>query len=483
MLTVEGRLGRAASVGAIAMLALCGCSLMPHERAVPPAMPDAWRDAPVAADVPLTDWWTQFDDPVLNQLIAEALANGSTVQIAALRVTEARAQAQSGIATNLPSLSAFGSGDYSRDTGASHAGTERMTGTYGPQVSWEVPLFGRIQAAVAGARANVQSARADQRGAQVTLAADVAQAYINLRAAQNGYAALSQLADSSGQLADILETSANAGITSPADAANARRLAESTRAQLADLVIAARRAENTLATLRGLSPGTETQAMKTALETPGPTPTLMLQGAPAAPADLIRLRPDVAQAEAQTLLAAAALGDARANMLPQLNLTGAIGVTRNIIGSNVTDTTPVLSATPLITIPLFDWGALRAASRQRNAQFRESLISYKQTVAEAVAEAENALAALDQGQQRLQAARNAEAAALRSDNGSRAAYGAGLQSLADRLQADQQLIDARVTRINAEQSEASAAIAVFRAFGGGPSLVAQPRTTNGAGAP
>jgi outer membrane protein TolC len=70
----------------------------------------------------------------------------------------------------------------------------------------------------------------------------------------------------------------------------------------------------------------------------------------------------------------------------------------------------------------------------------------------------------------LQAARNAEAAAERSDNGSRAAYTAGLQSLADRLQADQQLIDARVTRINAEQSEAAAAISVFRAFGGGPSF-------------
>lgn len=475
MLTGGKRLGRAVGAASVAVIALCACSLMPHQRATPPTVPEAWQDAPVTADLPLTDWWTQFNDPTLNQLISEALTNGPTVQLAALRITESRAEAQAGIAGNLPNLSETGVGDFSREIGANHQGTEQMSGTYGPQISWEVPLFGRIQAAIAGARANVLSARADARGAQVTLAADVAQAYVDLRAAQNGYAALSQLANSSTQLADILDTSANAGIAAPADAANARRLAESTRAQLADLVIAQRRAENTLAVLRGLSPGTESAEMKAALDATQATPTLALQGAPAAPADLIRLRPDVAQAEAQTLLAAAALGDARANMLPQLNLTGSIGVTGNIIGSPSTEGRPILSATPLITIPLFDWGALRAASRQRNAQFHESLIQYKQTVTQAVAEAENALASLDQGQLRLQAARNAEAAAERSDNGSRAAYTAGLQSLADRLQADQQLIDARVTRINAEQSEAGAAISVFRAFGGGPSFAVGQR--------
>lgn len=474
MLTVGKRNGRAVGAALVATLALCGCSLMPRERATPPVMAEAWQDAPVTADLPLTDWWTQFNDPTLNQLVSEALTNGPTVQLASYRITEARAQAQSGIAGNLPNLSAFGSGNFSREIGASHQGTEQMTGTFGPQASWEVPLFGRVQAAIAGARANVQIAHADARGTQVALAADVAQAYIDLRAAQNGYAALSELADSSAQLAGILDTSANAGIAAPADAANARRLAESTRAQLADLVIAQRVAQNRLAVLRGLSPGTETPEMKAALETTQNTPTLNLAGAPAAPADLLRLRPDVAQAEAQTLLAAASLGNARANMLPQLNLTGAISTTHNIIGSATPEGRPVLSGTPLITIPLFDWGALRAASRQANAQFHESLIQYKQTVTQAVAEAENALTSLDQGQQRLQASRNAEAAAQRSDNGSRAAYGAGLQSLADRLTADQQLIDARVTRINAEQSEAGAAISVFRAFGGGPSFFVQP---------
>jgi outer membrane protein TolC len=182
------------------------------------------------------------------------------------------------------------------------------------------------------------------------------------------------------------------------------------------------------------------------------------------------LRPDVARAEAQTLLAAAALADARSNLLPHINLIGAITTSQNVIGSPLAGTQSVATAQPLISLPLFDWGALRAASRQRNLQFQESLIQYRQTVTEAIAEASNALVSLDQGRMRLDASRAAEAAATISDNGAHAAYQAGLQSLADRLTADQQLIDARLARISAEQSQASAAIATYRAFGGGPNF-------------
>jgi NodT family efflux transporter outer membrane factor (OMF) lipoprotein len=457
-------------------MALCGCVLFPREHAAPPALPAAWVDAPAIANAPLADWWMQFSDPTLNQLVSEALAHGPTVQIAALRVREARAQGQAGIAQNLPSISAVGAGDYSRSIGGGSApNDEQMSGAYGPQVSWEVPLFDRIGAAVVGARANVAIARADERAAQVALAADVAQAYVDLRAAQNTQAALTDLAQSADQLAAILETSARAGIAAPADAANARRLAETTRARVADAVIGARTAENRLAVLRGIAPGTENDAMRAALDHARDTPTLPLSGAPAAPADLLRLRPDVARAEAQTLFAAAALADARSNLLPQLNLVGMISTARNIIGSPAPDGARALTAQPVITIPLFNWGALRAASRQRNAQFQESLIQYRQTVAQAIAEASNALAALDQGGLRLEAARAAETAAGTSGNGARAAYQAGLQSLADRLTADQQLIDARLSRISAEHAQASAAIATYRAFGGGPQFEALTR--------
>lgn len=467
-------------VSALAGLALMSaCSTMPRERPEAPALPEAWRDAPVGADVQLTDWWRQFNDPALDRLVAEALTNGPTVQIAALRVTEARALSHSTITQYLPELTAIGRGNYTRAIegpinsipGAPGAGDpEQMTGSYGAQVSWEIPLFARIEAAAVGARANTASAFADLRAARVALAADVAQAYVDYRAAQESYQSLAQQVAVADQLAGILETSANAGITAPSDAADARRLAESARTRLPALAIEARRAENVLATLRGVSPGAEDQDTAAVLAAQQGVPVLALAAAPAAPADLLRLRPDVARAEAQALLAAANLADARANLLPRLNLTGAITVSDNLIGASLPSAITQASGTPLISIPLFDWGARFADIRANRSRFQQSLIQYRQTVLGAVSEASNALTALEQGRQRLASARRAEEAAEATARGSRAAYGAGIQSLADRLRSEQQLIDARLTRVEAERAQASAAIATYRAFGGGPAI-------------
>lgn len=464
------------AVAGVALLA--ACSTIPRERAEAPELPAVWRDAPAGAELPVADWWERFEDPALNRLVEEALVSGPSVQLALSRVREARALSHSTIARFLPELTATGQGQYTRamEDGAlptASGGTEReqMTASYGPQVSWEIPLFARIESAAVGARANTQSAIADVRAAQVALAADVAQAYVDLRAAQASRDALERYVEAADELARLLEISTRAGITSEADAADARRLAESTRARVPGLIIEARRAENVLAVLRGLSPGTETPAMQVVLhQESAPIPHLTLTQAPAAPADLLRLRPDVARAEAQTLLAAAGVGEARANLLPQINLTGSITVSDAVIGNPINTGATLGSVTPFFSIPLFDWGTRFAEIRRRDAQFDQALIQYRQTVTQAVAEASNALVALDQGRLRLDAARRAEEAAAATARGARAAHDAGIQSLADRLRAEQQLIDASLARIDAEAQAARAAIATYRAFGGGPAL-------------
>jgi NodT family efflux transporter outer membrane factor (OMF) lipoprotein len=454
--------------------ALAGCVTMPSERAEAPPLPSQWRDAPAGAEQPISDWWQRFNDPALNRLVDEALAEGPSVQLAVSRVREARALSHATVAQYLPELTATARGEYTRVLEGPILGErEQAAGVYGVQASWELPLFA-IGPASAGARANAQSARADLRGAQVALAADVAQAYVDLRSAQASYVALSRSVETSDELARILSISYNAGFASEADAADARRLAEVTRTRLPGLVIEIRRAENVLAVLRGRAPGTEPSETQAVLNTrDAPIPHLELTAAPAAPADLLRLRPDVARAEAQTIVAAAALGVARADMLPRLNFTGSINVTDSILGNPVGAGTTVFPATPFISIPLFDWGRRLAVARQRDAQFDQSLIQYQQTVTQAVAEASNALVSLDQGRLRLGSARIAEDAAATTARGSRAAFDAGIQSLADRLRAEQQLIDASLTRIDAEAQSARAAIATYRAFGGGPSIAEQ----------
>jgi outer membrane protein TolC len=370
-------------------------------------------------------------------------------------------------------LLATGSGQYQRIVeGGVPVGVEResMSSAYGAQVSWELPLFS-IGASSVGARANTQGALADLRGARVALAADVAQAYVDLRAANASRVALRESVEAADDLARILRISADAGFASEADAADARRLAESTRARLPGLVIETRRAENVLAVLRGRAPGTEDAATQSVINAAdAPVPHLELTSAPAAPADLLRLRPDVARAEAQTLIAAAQLGVARADLLPRLNLTGSINVTDALIGNPEGAGLTIATGTPFISMPLFDWGRRFAVQRQRDAQFEQSLIQYEQTVTQAVAEASNALVALEQGRVRLNSARAAETAAETTARGSRAAFDAGIQSLADRLRSEQQLIDARLVRIDAEAQAARAAIATYRAFGGGPAV-------------
>jgi len=463
----------------VAASALAACSTMPGERVVNPTLPANWTDAPAGAELPVADWWQNFNDPALTALVNEALLNGPSVQQALLRVREARALSYSTITQYLPELSATGQGQYQRDVDRSGGfptaagGTEReqMTGSYGAQVSWEIPLFSRIEASLVGSRANTRSALADVRAAQVALAADVAQAYVDLRAAQASREALERSVATADDLSRILDISFNAGITSEADAADGRRLAESTRARLPGLVIEERRAENVLAVLRGRTPGTETQEVRAVLDAElQPVPHMELTQAPAAPADLVRLRPDVARAEAQALLAAASVSNARTDLLPRLNLTGAILSSDALIGDPIGVGATLATGTPLISIPLFDWGARLARVRERNAQFDQALLQYHTTVTQAVAEASNALVALDQGRLRLESAARAETAAETTARGSRAAYEAGIQSLTDRLRSEQQLIDANLTRIEAEAQSARAAIATYRAFGGGPSF-------------
>lgn len=469
---------QALAVALGAALLTSGCITMPGDRPEAGELPTEWRDAPQTVGAngqdQLVNWWTGFSDPTMDQLIAEGLAEGPTVQLAASRVQAARAQSWSTITRFLPQLIATGSGQYTRaiegpELPSATGGTqvEQGTASYGAQASWEVPLFESPAVAVGAGAAN-RLALADERGAKVALAADIAQAYVDLRTAQNSLRALEIAVANSDRLVGILQISYNAGFAAQADYDDARRQAEAQRARLPGFVIETRRAENALAVLRGRAPGTEPAEVATALAAEGAVPSLPISSAPAAPADLLRLRPDVAGAEAQALIAAAQVGVARADFLPRLNITGAINVTDNVLGNALGVGLTRSTATPLISLPLFDWGQRIANLRQRDEQLEQSFIQYRQTVNVAVAEATIALTSLDQGARALNSARVSEEAAESTLRGRRAAYDAGLLSLTDLLRAEQQAIDARLSRINSESSQARAAISVYRAFGGGP---------------
>jgi NodT family efflux transporter outer membrane factor (OMF) lipoprotein len=460
------------SVAVASLIGVAGCSTMPREKPTVPPLPASWSEAATyyPSDAPsVTSWWEAFKDPTLNQLIDEGLERSPNVRQAMTRVKESRAQSAQTFGAFLPQVDAQARGNFTRDVNGPDA--DFGTGSYGAAISWEIPLLGRIQAAAIGSRANKIVALADERGAKATLTADLSQAYVDLRTAQNRRVALAEAADISREVARLTRISADAGFASEADAEDARRQAESTIGQLPDVEIEMRRAINQIAVLRAYAPGAD--QMTATLAERQDVPTIALTSAPAAPADLIRLRPDVASAEANAIVAAAQVGAARQDILPRLSLTGSILSSQILVGnvggsSTFSGEGTTASLTPLISIPLLDWGQRFAAIRARKAQFERALINYESTINQGVSEASIALTQLTQGIERLRSARAAEEAAEKTARGVRASYGAGIASLTDRLRSDQQLLDARLRRIQAESQQAAAAIAVYRAFGGGP---------------
>jgi NodT family efflux transporter outer membrane factor (OMF) lipoprotein len=474
--------------GALGLAA--GCSTLPDLEAKPPALPSDWLDAPAPQQAEdMTDWWTRANDPFLSQLIEEGLEAGPSVRVAALRMQEARALSRVTVADYLPIIGLGATGNYTRSLdGPRLVGSfqgfvagggqgnivqenQQMTGFYGPRISWEIPLWSRIEAAAVGTRANIAFARADIDATRAALAADIAQAYVDYRTSYERVLALREAADIGRELARLSQISADAGFLAPAEAADAVRLAETLQARVPDAEVAARQFAGVLALLRGKAPGTDDPKIIAALLERKAIPIAAVPGALAKPADLLRLRPDIAQAEAQAVLAGVELGIARADLLPRLQLGGQLGVGSNLIGSGLPETLTQFELTPQITMPLLGWGRARANISRNSARFQQALINYESAVNQASAEASGAIVSWTQGEKRLASARAAEAAAEKTASGVRASQSAGIASLTDRLRADQQLIDARLNRISAEREAASAAILMYRSFGGGPARV------------
>lgn len=476
------RLG--ATVAAVSLAS--ACTLTP--KALPEAgpLPAQWTQAaakPEAASP--AQWWQGFADPTLQQLTAEGFFQNIELQQALLRVTEARANAYSTVARYLPELSAQAQGQYTNvlsgpplvgsfqqfiveggGSGQLPLEDQQAFVQYGPQVSWEVPLFGLLPLSIRGANLTKAIAAEDVRAAQIALVGDIANAYVDLRAAQNRYGVLREGVAVAEQLTAALEAGAAAGFTAPADVADARRQSEINRARLPDTEVQAYVAKASLAILRGKAPGTEAEELLNQLDERGEIPTHPFAAAPTAPADLLRLRPDVARAEREALLAAVEVGVARHELLPKLTISGNVGLANNVVGFPLPNQVGQLQITPLVTVPLFDWGSRLATVRRERSQFEIALLEYRDVVNRAVGEADRALVELAQAQLRLQAARAAEAAAEATTIGARRAFEAGLRSLRERLQVEQLLLEASLARIDAEAAQARASLDVYRAFAG-----------------
>jgi len=459
-----------ASCGLVLLLAACAST--PLRTPVAVDLPEVWR-APLPHDgstVALADWWKAFPDPMLVNLIERAQAANPNLQVAAARHRQARALAAEARAGLLPQLGVNATSSRGKNLGSVPGVSTQSDAQF--NASWEIDLFGGQRAAADEQAARADAAQNDWHAARVTLAADVAAAYVNLRLAQ----AREEVAELDGRLAaqlaawgrqqyavGLLNATDVALLQTDASLAAARRSAERAEAQVAS---------QELALLLGV------QAAPLAAELQAPAlpdgwaaPRRVLPSVPAfavhtLPAQLLAQRPDVAASHQRWLAALAHHRSVDAQRYPQLSLGALVGETRLRVGGQ-SSVSSLWSIGPSLTLPLFDGGARRAQSQAALAESDEAAAALQAKWQAAVAEVEESLermaAARDRQREAESVAREwqgiAQRAALQAQ--------AGLDSGPQRVTSQRNALTAHNDLLTAQADQAQAWFRLYRSLGGG----------------
>ncbi|WP_082190334.1 TolC family protein [Frateuria defendens] len=447
------RLAGTAVLAAAALLAGCAADL---PRLDPPA-PAAWRhpggDGAAAPD--LRGWWHAFNDPQLDALVDRALAGNLDVAQAREHLLAARALHSHVGANYLPRLRVRTDQAIAPDASASFF-------LIGFDSVWELGLFGRADSSERLARGELDGAAADLAAVRVSLTGEVVRQWITLRSAQQQVQLLTQVREARQRQLDLLETRQRLQLA-PADAvARAQAALADATAALAEPQQAIDGAAERLAVLLGRN------APDPAWLQPGPPPALGDWRLTTTPADLLRTRPEIAQAEARVLRAAGEAGLAHAALYPSLALGGSIMWSNNIASHRRTHTNAIPSFGPLIDIPLFDWGLRVSQSHAKQHELQAAVYAYRQAVLEGVAEVETALGRLERQREVQQQAGLAAAALRRADEAVAQRVALRLASPLDRQDSLLACAQADAARLAADTARDLDYVALFKALGGAP---------------
>jgi len=465
---------------AAVLLALAGCAVGPTYHAPAPATATTWH-APVPHDgkaAALQDWWAQFNDAALTQFIAWADADSPTLTQAWARIEQARATLTTTRAGALPSVSASGSATRARQQVTTAQTSTTTTRSAGLDASWEIDLFGRVRRNAEAASARIEAREADWHDARVSLAAEVADTYVQ-------YRACGLLADAyDRELASVTTTEATtatmvkAGLTAPADGALARASLASSRATAVRQRAQCALLLKSLVYLTGRDEP-ELLAVMAAGSTAVPQP--MRLSVDSVTADVLRQRPDLASLERELAASSAEIGAAQADLYPSLSLGGSItrAFTQGLGG--ITS----WSFGPQLSLPLFNGGAKRAAVDSAQAGYASALAGYRQGVRAAVREVEQALVNLDSTRQRATEAHRAAQEYRRYLDATEASWRAGTASLLNLEEARRSALSAEIDDLTLAQSQVSDWIALYKALGGGwtpgmPTTSPSQKNTEGA---
>ena len=450
---------KAAALSLAMAVLLAGCAAPDPPRPVASRVvaPSEWRTSLTATGNVSRDWWNGLGDPVLGDLVEAALGNNPDVAIAAARVQEARASERLARAQLFPTLDLGAGVTQSRSISAFGTSSETTAGQPLFQAAYEVDLFGRIANQVEAARRATEASEAARDAAALAVASATASGYVTLLGLDARRAVVQATIASRAEALRLARSRSEAGYTSDFELRQAQAEYEATAQLLPQVELAQRRQENALSLIVGHSPRAIARGATLDRLSPLPIPAGL-------PSDLLRRRPDLAQAERTLAASDSSLAAARAQYLPSVRLTGSAGLT---LSSALADPVSIWSLGASVLAPLFEGGRLRANVEGAAARRDQAAFAYQRAALTAFREVEDALAAVDRlaaQRVRLEAQRVALAEALRHATNR---YRAGYATYLEQLDAQRALLNSELSLVQLRTDQVNALIALYQAMGGG----------------
>ncbi|MDX6915458.1 efflux transporter outer membrane subunit [Pectobacterium carotovorum] len=422
----------------------------------------------------VADWWESFNDPLLSELVSSALAQNLDVAQASARMRQARAGLGAATAALLPSgnLSGQGARAYqSIETPQGQLlnavpGYNRYGNAYETDLnaSWELDLFGGLRRGHQAALADYQASEAGVVATRLAVAAQTADIYITLRGLQTRLAIANRQVNTQQTLLDKVQLLHSKGLAAEYQVHQTEGALSQVQATVPVLQTGIDAAMNALDVMLGTPPGTH----RTQLSTSGALPQPPSRLSAGTPADLLRRRPDIIVAERRLAASNARIGVAISEYYPKFSLSALLGSATSVSSSNLFTNGASQSAGVVgLRWRLFDFGRINAQIDQAKGQEAEALAAYRLSVLSATEDVENAFSALANRETQTATLTAGEAALANARQSSFIAYQKGTASLIDVLHADETLLQTSDARAQAQTESARAAVAAFKALGGG----------------
>ncbi len=455
-----------------------GCTTIgpDFEKPEAPVMEDWTDDNPVITrdSIDLRNWWTVFNDPILNGLIEESFAQNLSLQFTGLRILEARARLGVAEGNRYPQVQEIGgtvaTSQTSENGPLSNPATndEFKSYEFGFDAAWEIDFWGRIGRGIEAADASLNASYADYDDARVSLAAEVARAYIVIRTLETRLTLARENILLQTESLRIATVRFDNGGTTNLDVQQAKSNLASTQASIPALTSSLYQAMNGLAVLLGKPPG-KLQIFSSINNDIPVAPAFIASGIPS---ELLRRRPDIRSAEFQAASQSALIGVAEGDLYPRFALFGTIGLQSSNIGDNdagdlFNSDSVFFSAGPTFSWNIFNYGQIRNRVREQDARYQQTLVNYQNTVLRAYQETEDAMVGFLQAQSEAEFRQISATAAQRATEIANIQYREGASDFQRVIDTERTLVAQQDAWTNARGRIALNLVALYKALGGG----------------